>query len=193
MAFCSPSIPLPWPRAGFPLSLAGCTWTTPGVRRILVIGLTHMRTVLGRNTYLVDSEVVQQRCHFANKGPSSQGYSFSSSHVWMWELDHKEVWVLKNRWFWTVVLEKTLETPLYCKEIKPVHPKGNQPWIFIGRTVAEAEVPILWLPKAKNQITGERPWCWERLKAGREGDDRGWDGWMASPIQWTRFWANSGK
>ena len=109
------------------------------------------------------------------------------------ELDHKESWAPKNWRFQTMVLEKTLENPLDCKEIKPANPKGNQPWIFIGRTVAEAEVPILWLHKAKSQITGKRPWCWERLKARGEGDDRGWDGWMASPIQWTWVWANSGR
>ena len=94
--------------------------------------------------------------------------------------------------FRTVVLEKTLESPLDCKEIQPVHPKRNQSWIFIGRTVAEAETPILWPPDAKNWLTGQRPWCWERLKAGGEGDNRGWDGWMASPIRWTWVGASSG-
>ena len=87
--------------------------------------------------------------HFANKGPSSQRYGFSSSHVWMWELDYKESWVPRNWCFWTVELEKTLESPLDCKEIKPVQPKGNQHWIFIGRTDAEAETPILWPPDVK--------------------------------------------
>ena len=86
-----------------------------------------------------------QRPYSANKGPSSHSSDFSSSHVWMWELDSEEGWVPKNWCFWTVVLEKTLESPLDCKEIKPAHPKGNQPWIFIGRTDAEAETPILWL------------------------------------------------
>ena len=81
---------------------------------------------------------------------SSQCYGFSSSHVWVWELDYKESWALKNWCFWTVVLEKTLESPLDCKEIQPVHPKGNQSWIFIGRTDAEVETPILWPPDAKN-------------------------------------------
>ena len=90
--------------------------------------------------------IQKQRHYFANKGPSSQGYGFSSSHIWMWELDYKESWVLKNRCFWTVVLEKTLESPLDCKEIQPVHPKGNWSWIFIGRTDVEAETPILWPP-----------------------------------------------
>ena len=91
------------------------------------------------------------------KGPSSQGYGFSSGHAWMWELDHKEGWAPKNWCFWTVVLEKTLEGPLNCKEIQPVNPKGNQPWIFIGRTDAEAEAPILWPPDAKSWLTGKDP------------------------------------
>ena len=86
------------------------------------------------------------------KALSSQSYGFSSSHVWMWELDYKENWGPKNWCFWTVVLEKTLESPLDCKEIQPVHPKGNQTWIFIGRTNAEAETPIRWPPDAKNWL-----------------------------------------
>ena len=90
-----------------------------------------------------------------------------------------------------MVLEKTLESPLDCKEIQPVHPKGNQPWILIGRTDAEAEAPIIWPPDTKTWLI-RRPWYWERLKAGGEWDDRGWDGWMASPTQWTWVWVNSG-
>ena len=101
--------------------------------------------------------IKKQRCHFADKGPSSQSYGFSSSHVWMWELDHKENWAPKNWCYWTVVLEKTLESPLDCKEIQPVHPKGNQPWIFTGRTDTEAEAPILWPPDAKSQLIGKDP------------------------------------
>ena len=93
----------------------------------------------------------------ANKGLSSQSYGFSRSHVWMWELDHKESWAPKNWCFWTVVLEKILESPLDCKEIKPVNPKGNQYWIFIGRTDAEAETPILWAPDVKNWLPGKDP------------------------------------
>ena len=89
--------------------------------------------------------IKKQRHHFAHKGPYNQSYGFSSSRVWKWELDHKEGWVPKNRWFLIVVLERTLETSLDCKKIKSVNPKGNQPWIFIGRTDAEAEAPILWL------------------------------------------------
>ena len=86
-----------------------------------------------------------------------QSYGFSSSHVWMWELDYKESWALKNWWFWTVVLEKTLESPLDCKEIQSVHPIGDQSWVFIGRTDVEAETPILWPPDAKNWLTGKDP------------------------------------
>ena len=89
------------------------------------------------------------------KGPSSQSYGFSSSHAWMWEL--KESWAQKNWCFWTVVLEKTLESPLDCKEIHPVHPKGDQSWVFIGRTDAEAETPILWPPDAKNWLIWKDP------------------------------------
>jgi len=107
----------------------------------------------------------------------------------MWELDHKESWAWKNWCFWTVVLERTLESPLDSKEIQPVHPKGNQSWIFIGRTDAEAETPILWPPDVKNWFTGKGPDA-GKDKAG-EGDDRGWDGWMASSTQWTWVWVNS--
>ena len=101
--------------------------------------------------------IKKRRHYFANKGPSSQSYGFSSSHVWMWELDYKESWVPKNRCFWTVVLEKTLESPLDCKEIQPVYLKGNQSWIFIGRTDAEAETPVLWPPDAKNWLIWKDP------------------------------------
>ena len=111
----------------------------------------------------------------------------------MWELDYKESWVLKNWCFWTVVLEKTLGSPLDCKGTQPVHPKGNQSWMFIGKIDAEAETPILWPPDVKGLTHWKRPWCWERLKAGGEGDDRGWDGWMASPTHWTWVWVNSGS
>ena len=105
-------------------------------------------------------------------------------------LDHKESGVPKNWCFWTVVLEKTLQSPLDNNEIKPVHPKGNQSWIFIGRTDAEAETPIFWPSDASYWLIGKRPWCWERLKAGGAGANRGWGGWMASPTQWTWVWVN---
>ena len=94
---------------------------------------------------------------FANKGPSSQSFGFSSSHVWMWELDYKESWALKNWCFWTVMLEKTLESPLDSKEIQPVHPKGNQSWTFIGKTDAEAEALVLWPPDGKNWLIWKDP------------------------------------
>ena len=97
----------------------------------------------------------KKRHHFADKDPYGQSYGFSSSHVWMWELDHKEGWMPKNWCFWTVVLEKTLERLLDCKEIQPVHPKGNQSWIFTGRTDAEAETPIL-LPSWWEEVTNEK-------------------------------------
>ena len=97
---------------------------------------------------------------------------------------------LKKWCFWTVVLEKTLESPLDFKEIQPIHPK-DQSWVFIGRTDAEAETPILWLPYVKSWFNWKRPWCWEGLGAGGEGDDRGWDGWMASLTRWTWVWVNS--
>ena len=99
----------------------------------------------------------KQRHYFVNKGPSCQGYGFFCGHVWMWELDYKESWVLKNWCFWTVVLEKTLGSPLDCKEIQPVHPKGDQSWVFIGRTDVEAETPTLWPPDVKNWLIGKDP------------------------------------
>ena len=101
------------------------------------------------------NSILKQSHYFINKGLSSQSYGFSSSHVWMWDLVYKEGWAPKNWCFWTVVLEKTLESPLDCKEIQPVHPKGNQSWIFIGRTDAEAETPILWPPDAKKWLIGK--------------------------------------
>ena len=99
----------------------------------------------------------KQRHYFVNKGPSRQGYGFSSSHVWIWELDYKESWAPKNWCFWTVVLEKTLENHLDCEEIQPIHPKGDQSWVFIGRPDVEAETPILWSPDVKSQLAGKDP------------------------------------
>ena len=109
----------------------------------------------------------------------------------MWVLDYKESWVQKNWCFWTVVLEETHENPLDCKEIQLVHHKGNQSWIFIGRYDAEAKTPVLWVPECKELTHLKRPWCWERLMAEGEGDDRGWDVWMASLTQWTWVWVDS--
>ena len=118
--------------------------------------------------------IKKQRHYFANKSLSSQSYCFSNSHVWMWDLDHKETWALKNWCFWTVVLEKTPVSPLDCKEIQPVHPKGNQSRMFIGRTDAEAETPILWPSDAKNWLTGKDPDAgndWRREEKGMTEDE----------------------
>ena len=122
---------------------------------------------------------------------SSQSYGFSSSHLWMWKLGYKESWAPKNWCFWTVALEKTLERPLDCKEIQPVHPTGNQSWVFIGRTDVKAETPILWSPDAKNWLIWKDPDAGK--EAGGEGDNRGWYGWMTPLIQWTWVWANLGR
>ena len=137
-------------------------------------------------------QIEKQGHYFASKVLSSLSYGFSRSHVWMWELDYKAGWVLNNCCFWTVVLEKTLQSPLDCKEIQPVHAKGDQSWVFIGRTDVESETLILWSSDANNQLIGKYRF-WESLKAGGEGDNRGWDGWMASPTQWTRVCKASGS
>ena len=113
--------------------------------------------------------IKKQRHYFANKGPSSPDYGFSSSHVWMWELDYKESWGLKNWCFWTVMLEKTPESPLDFKEIQPVHPKGNQSCMFIGRAYAEAEGPILWPPGAKSWLIGKTPDAGKDWREEEEG------------------------
>ena len=135
--------------------------------------------------------IKKQRLCFANKGPPSQSYGFSSSRVWMWELDYEESWVLKNWCFWTMMLEKTLESPLDCKKIKPVNPKGNQSWIVIGRTDAEAETPILWPPDVKSWFIGKDPDTgkdWRQEEKGTTEDEMGW---MASPTWWIWVWASS--
>ena len=120
----------------------------------------------------------KQRHYFTDKGPSSQSYGFSSSHVWMWELDHKEGWTLKNWCFWTVVLEKAVESPLDCKEIQPVNSKGNQPWIFIGSTDAETDTPVLWPPEGKSRLIRKDPDAgkdWGQEEKGMTEDEMvGW-------------------
>ena len=119
--------------------------------------------------------IKKQKYYFANKGLSSQGYGFSSSHVWMWELDYKESWVQKNWCFWTVVLEKTLESPLACKEIKPVNSKGVKSWIFIrSADDAKAETPVLWPPDAKSELIGKDPDAgkdWRQEEKGMTEDE----------------------
>ena len=122
------------------------------------------------------------RHYFADEDLSSQSYGFSSSHVQMWELDYKESWAPKNWCSWTVVLEKSLESPLDCKEIQPVHPKGNQSWIFIGRTDFEAETPIIWPPDVKNWLIGKDSDTgkdWRQKEKGMTEDEMvGWDHWL---------------
>ena len=126
--------------------------------------------------------IKRQRHYFTNKGPFNQSYGFSISHIWMQELDLKESWVPKNWYFWTVVLEKTLESPLDCKEIQPVHSKGNQSWVFTGSTDAEAETPTLWPPDAKNWLTGKDPDAgkdWRQEEKGTVEEEMvGWYHWL---------------
>ena len=128
--------------------------------------------------FKLDSILKSMDILFPDKGLYGQSYSFSSSHVWMWELDHKESWALKNWCFWTVVLENTLESPLDCKEIQPVHPKGNESWIFIGRTDAEAKTPIFLPPDVKNWLIGKDSDAgkdWGREEKGTTEDEMvGW-------------------
>ena len=137
--------------------------------------------------------IKKQIHYFVHKGLSSQSCGFSSSHVWMWELDCEESWALKNWCFWTVVLEKTLESPLDCKEMQPVNPKENQSCIFIGRTDGWSWSSSILATSCEELTHWKRLWCWEGLGAGGEGDYRGWDDWMASPTQWTWVWVNSGS
>ena len=128
--------------------------------------------------------------NFANKGPSSQGYGFSSVHVWMWELDCEKNWAPKNWCFWSVVLEKTLENLLDCKEIQPVHPKGDQSWVFTGRPDAKAETPILWPPHAKSWLIGKDPDagrdCGQEEKGTTEDEMAGWHHRLdGHELEWT--------
>ena len=123
---------------------------------------------------MINQDSILKTRDIVNKGPFSQGYGFSSSHVWMWELDYKESWALKNWHFWTVVLEKTLESPLDLEEIQTVHPKGDQSWVFYGRTDAEAETPILWPPYAKSWLIWKDPDAgkdWRREDKGMTEDE----------------------
>ena len=144
-----------------------------------------------KSYYQPRQHMKKQRHYFVDKGLSSQSYGFSSSHIWMWELDYKrklsaEELMLLN----CGAGEDSLSSPLDYKEIQPVHPKGNQSWIFIGKTDAEAETPKLWSPDVKKWLIW-KPWCWEKLKAGGERDDRGWIGWMGSLARWKWVWVSS--
>ena len=132
--------------------------------------------------------IKKQRHYFANKDLSCQSYGFSSSHVWMWELDYKESWV-QNWCFWTVVLEKTLESPLDCKEIQLVLKEISPEYSLEGLMLKLQYFGHL----MQRTDSLEKTWFWEKLKAGGEGDDRGWDGWMAPPTRWTWVWASSGS
>ena len=125
--------------------------------------------------------IKKQRHYFVNKSPSSQGYGFSNGHVDMWKLDYKESWALENWCFWNMVLEKTLEHPLDCKEIQPVHPKGDQSWVFIGRTDIEAKTPILWPPDVKSWLIWKDPDAgkhWGQEKGMTEDETVGWHYWL---------------
>ena len=150
-----------------------------GIKRHLLLGRKAMTNL---DNILKSRDITCQLCHIANKGLSSQSYGFSSSHAWIWELYYKESWVLRNWCFWTVVLEKTLESTLNCKEIQPVNPKGHQSWIFIGRTDAEAETPILWPPDMKNWLIWKDPDAgkdWRQEKKGTTEDEMvGWHHWL---------------
>ena len=142
------------------------------------------------SNFWLDSMLKKQRHYFANKGPSSQGYGFSHGHVWMWELDCEEGWALKNWCFWTVVLEKTLESPLDCKEIQLVHFEGDQPWDFFGRNDAKAEAPVLWPPDAKSWLLGKDSDagmdCGQEEKGTTEDEMAGWHHWLnGCESEWT--------
>ena len=152
--------------------------------------------LLGRKVMTnLDNQIKRQRHYFANKGPSTQGYGFSSRHVWMWELDYKESWALKNWCFELRCWKRLLGIPWTARTSNPSILKEINPEYSLEGLMAEAETLILWPADEKNWLIFKRAWCWERLKAG-EGDDRGWDGWMASPAQWTcpsGSWGWTGK
>ena len=159
------------------------------IKRCLLPG----RTVITNLESILKEHIKKQRYYFANKGLSSHSYGFPSSHVRMWELDYKESWALKNWCFWTVLLEKTLESPLDCKEIKPVNPKENQSWVFIGSTDAEAETPIFWPLDMKNQLSWKDPDagkdCRWKKKGTTEDEMVGWH----HRLHEHEFWASSGS
>ena len=168
-------------------------WGAPKSLQMVIVAmkLNNAYSLEGKSMITLDSLLKKQRHPFADEGLYIQNYGFSSSHIQMWEFDQKEGWALKNWCFQTVVLGKTLESPLDCKKIKPVHPKGNQPWMFIGRTDTEAETPILWPPDAKSWLNGKDPDAGKDWRQEEKGGDRGWDGCMASLTQCTWVWASS--
>ena len=146
---------------------------SPEIKRCLLLGRKVMTNL---------DSILKSRPITLSKSPSSQGYGFSSSHVWMWELDYKESWAMKNWCFWTVVLEKTLVSPLDCEEIQPVHPKGDQSWVFIGGTDVEAETPVLWPPDVKSWLIWKDPDAgkdWGQEEKGTTEDEMvGWLHWL---------------
>ena len=144
-------------------------WGAPNSLQMMIAAMKLKDTYSLEGKLWETQHIKKQRYHFADKGAYSQSYGFSSSHVWMWELDYKESWAPENWCFWTVVLEKTLESPLDCKEIQPVHPKGDQSWIFIGRTDAEAETLILWPPDVKNWLIRKDPDAGKDLRREEKG------------------------
>ena len=154
------------------------SWAPKSLRR--VTAALKLKVAWKKSCDKPRQHIKKQRHHIVDKGPYSQSYGFSSSHIQMWELDHKEVWAPKNWCFWIVVLEKTLENPLDSKEIKPVNPKGNQGWIFFGRT--DTEAPILWSPDAKNWLIGKDPDArkdWEQEEKGMTEDEMAaWHHWL---------------
>ena len=141
--------------------------------------------------------IQKQRYYFANKSPSSQGYGFSSGHVWMWELDCEESWVLKNWCFWTVVLEKTFESSLDCKVVQPVHPKGDESWVFFWRNDAKAETPVLWPPHAKSWLIGKDSDagkdCGQEEKGTTEDEMAGWYHWLDGRESGWTPWVGDGQ
>ena len=157
------------------------SWAAKSLQMVTAaMKLSHL--LLGRKAMTNLDSILKSRHYFADKGLSSQSYGFSSSHVRMWELDYKESWVPKNRCFWTVALEKTLESPLDCKEFKPVNPNGNKSWIFFGKTDVEAATPILWPPDVKDWLPEKDPdagkdWRQEEKKA-TEDEMAGWHHWL---------------
>ena len=147
--------------------------------------------VLGRKAMTNLDSIFKSRDYFANKGLSSQSYGFTNSHVWMWDLDYKESWAQKNWCFWTMVLEKTLESPWTARRSNQSILKEISPEYSLKRLMLKLKLQYLG-PWCEELTPWKEPWCWERLKAGEE-DDRGWDGWMASPTQWTWVWVSSGS
>ena len=156
-------------------------WAQKSLQMVIAAMKFKRRLLLGRKVMTnLDSILKSRDISLPTKVHLIKAMVFFCGHVLMWELDCEESWVPKNWCFW--IVEKTLESPLDCKEIQPVHSKGDQSWVLTGRTDAKAETSILWPSHVKSGLIG-KDWCWEGLGAGGEGDDRGCDGWMASPTQ----------